>query len=64
MNMEIKCNECSGKLSYQGDRGAPGYGQSWKCKECGASYTKVGNAVYNNQDIDPEEFIFSEWDVR
>lgn len=43
------CSKCGAELHYQGDYGAPGVGQSWKCDN-GHYWSKLGKTFYDPSD--------------
>lgn len=49
-------------LEYVADIGAPGYGQSWRCKKCHYPWTKVGERFIDPMHEEPPMFTPS--DVR
>ena len=53
-----KCEDCNNPLIYEGDLGAPGYGQNWHCKVCGCDYWKNGKLIIKWENVDPEVFNY------
>jgi len=45
-----KCDPAK-HLVYEGEYGAPGYGQAWRCAYCDAPWSRVGDTFFMN---DPE----------
>jgi hypothetical protein len=47
-------------LEFQGEIGAPGIGQAWKCRVCDAPWAKLGNVFYRPGDDEPEMMKLSD----
>lgn len=59
--------EASKNLEFTGTMGAPGVGNCYKCRVCGAPWVKVGDTIYreDEQDGDSEPpWVLSIDDVR
>jgi len=57
-----ECAYCkSTNTEYQGEYGAPGYGQSWKCNACGKPFDVVGGT---SVPIPDEPRVFEPWEVE
>lgn len=52
----VRRHECDADkdLEFQGTISAPGYGNAWACRTCGAPWTQVGDTYFRPDEEDGE----------
>ena len=52
----LVCECCGKELEFESCVAAPGYGQTWVCRNCKTFFHVVGSSINNWKDVDLEIF--------
>lgn len=61
----MRCPRCeSTDVRYEGEVGAPGFGQAYRCGTCDAPLLKAMGILIDVDESDPEDLELQPWEVE